>query len=89
VRLYKASTANLLAMIDAPNRSWRRSRPCRGGRAPPQHLPDDSEDVRNGIKELRNTGLLGGGLAVLFMYLFLRRLRSTCWWRSRFRCRWS
>ena len=26
---------------------------------------------------MRNTGLLGGALAVLFMYLFLRRFRST------------
>ncbi len=78
VYLYKASTANLLAMIDG----------AKAEIAAIQELPDadgiqfniyrdDSEDVRNGLNELRNTGLLGGTLAVLFMYLFLRRLRST------------
>jgi len=78
VYLYKASTANLLAMIDG----------AKAEITAIQELPeadglqiniyrDDSEDVRNGLKELRNTGLLGGTLAILFMYLFLRRLRST------------
>jgi HAE1 family hydrophobic/amphiphilic exporter-1 len=78
VRLYKASNANLLAMIEGAKEEI----------AAIQMLPDseglqiniyrdDSEDVRNGLKELRNTGLLGGSLAVLFMYLFLRRFRST------------
>jgi HAE1 family hydrophobic/amphiphilic exporter-1 len=78
VRLYKASNANLLAMIEGAKEEI----------AAIQKLPDaeglqiniyrdDSEDVRNGLKELRNTGLLGGLLAVLFMYLFLRRFRST------------
>ncbi len=78
VQLYKASTANLLAMIE-------------GAKAEIDaimQLPeaaglninvysDDSKDVSNGLRELRNTGLLGGGLAVVFMYLFLRRFRST------------
>jgi len=78
VQLYKASTANLLAMIDS----------ARAEIEEIQALPDteglqiniygdDSKDVRNGLTELRNTGLLGGALAVLFMYLFLRRFRST------------
>jgi HAE1 family hydrophobic/amphiphilic exporter-1 len=78
VRLYKASNANLLAMIEGAKKEI----------AAIQELPDaeglqiniyrdDSEDVRNGLEELRNTGLLGGLLAVLFMYLFLRRFRST------------
>ncbi|MCU0233585.1 MAG: efflux RND transporter permease subunit [Thermoanaerobaculales bacterium] len=78
VRLYKASTANLLAMIDGAKRELAAIQAL--PEATGLHLNiyrDDSEDVRNGIKELRNTGLLGGGLAVLFMYLFLRRLRST------------
>jgi HAE1 family hydrophobic/amphiphilic exporter-1 len=78
VRLFKASTANLLAMIDG----------AKAEIGAILELPeaaglniniysDDSADVRNGISELRNTGLLGGTLAVLFMYLFLRRFRST------------
>ncbi len=78
VQLYKASTANLLSMIDA----------AKAEIAAIRELPetdglqiniyrDDSEDVRNGLSELRNTGLLGGALAVIFMYMFLRRFRST------------
>jgi HAE1 family hydrophobic/amphiphilic exporter-1 len=78
VQLYKASAANLLAMIDGAKEEI----------ALIEKLPDaeglqiniyrdDSEDVRNGLKELRNTGLLGGALAIVFMYLFLRRFRST------------
>jgi HAE1 family hydrophobic/amphiphilic exporter-1 len=78
VQLYKNSQANLLAMIDGAKAEIDSI----------QQLPesdglqiniyrDDSDDVRNGLSELRNTGLLGGALAVLFMYLFLRRFRST------------
>jgi HAE1 family hydrophobic/amphiphilic exporter-1 len=78
IRLYKASNANLLAMIEGAKEEIQAI----------QDLPDadglqiniyrdDSVDVRNGLNELRNTGLLGGALAVLFMYLFLRRFRST------------
>ena len=78
VQLYKASTANLLEMIEG----------AKDEISTIQKLPDavglqiniyrdDSEDVRNGLRELRNTGLLGGALAVVFMYLFLRRFRST------------
>jgi len=78
VRLYKASTANLLAMIDGAKAEIEAilELPAAAG----LHVNiyrDDSADVRNGIGELRNTGLLGGALAVLFMYLFLRRVRST------------
>jgi len=78
VTVYKSSTANLLAMIDGAKAELEAI----------QDLPeaedlqvnvfrDDSDDVRHGLGELRNTGLLGGALAILFMYLFLRRLRST------------
>ena len=78
VRIYKASTANLLAMIDRVKSELEAI----------QALPetedldiniyrDDSDDVRNGLAELRNTGLLGGGLAIFFMFLFLRRFRTT------------
>ena len=78
VRLYKASTANLLAMIDGAKAEIEAilELPDAAG----LHVNiyrDDSADVRNGLGELRNTGLLGGALAVLFMYLFLRRVRTT------------
>jgi HAE1 family hydrophobic/amphiphilic exporter-1 len=78
VRVYKASAANLLEMIDGVHAE------LEGVRALPEAeglslniYRDDSEDVRQGLGELRTTGLLGGGLAILFMFLFLRRVRTT------------
>ena len=38
---------------------------------------DASRDVRKGLGQLRNAGLLGGSLAIVAMYLFLRRFRTT------------
>jgi len=38
---------------------------------------DASRDVRKGLGQLRNAGLLGGLLAIVAMYLFLRRFRTT------------
>ncbi len=78
VRLYKASTANLLAMIDSAKTEIEAIKSLPEAEGLQINIyRDDSEDVRNGLNELRNTGLLGGALAVLFMYLFLRRFRST------------
>ncbi len=78
VQLYKASTANLLAMIEgAKNEIEAIVELPEAAGININIYRDDSKDVKNGIQELRNTGLLGGVLAVLFMYLFLRRFRST------------
>ncbi|MCZ6796099.1 MAG: efflux RND transporter permease subunit, partial [Planctomycetota bacterium] len=74
----KASTANLLSV----------AKQVRGEMGAILELPaaeglqvkyyrDASLDVLNGLSELRNTGLLGGGLAIVFMFLFLRRFRTT------------
>lgn len=38
---------------------------------------DASLDVRKGLGQLRDAGLVGGLLAILAMYLFLRRVRTT------------
>ena len=38
---------------------------------------DASLDVRKGLGQLRDAGLIGGLLAVLAVYLFLRRFRAT------------
>jgi len=78
VQIYKASTANLLAVVDGVKAELADI----AGQPAAEGLQfniyrDDSEDVRKGLGELRNTGLLGGALAVFFMYLFLRRVRST------------
>jgi len=76
--IYKASTANLLSTIDGVKDELDRIRGLPDAEGLSLNIyRDDSEDVRNGLAELRNTGLLGGGLAILFMFLFLRRLRTT------------
>ncbi len=78
VQVFKASAANLLAMIDLVKAELEsiRARPDAEGLNLTIYR-DDSKDVRDGLGELRNTGLLGGGLAIAFMFLFLRRLRTT------------
>lgn len=38
---------------------------------------DQAEQITDGINGLRQAGLTGGGLAVLVLYFFLRRLRAT------------
>ena len=38
---------------------------------------DSSEDVRNGLGQLASAGAIGGLLAIVFLYLFLRKFRTT------------
>ncbi|MCD4750561.1 MAG: efflux RND transporter permease subunit [Thermoanaerobaculales bacterium] len=78
LRIYKASTANLLAVIDNVKSELREIEVLPEAEDLDINIyRDDSKDVRQGLAELRNTGLLGGGLAIFFMYLFLRRVRTT------------
>jgi HAE1 family hydrophobic/amphiphilic exporter-1 len=78
VYVYKTSTANLLAMIDRVRAELDTigALPDAAGLQLKVYR-DDSEDVREGIAELRDTGLLGGTLAMVFMFAFLRRVRTT------------
>ncbi len=78
IRIYKASTANLLEVVKRVRAEMDHIRelPEAAG-LDVNYFHDTSEDVKNGLTELRNTGLLGGGLAIAFMFLFLRRLRTT------------
>ncbi len=78
VRVYKASNANLLDMIDGVHGELEaiQAMPEAAGLEVNVYR-DDSRDVREGLKALRNTGLLGGALAIFFMFLFLRRIRTT------------
>jgi len=78
VRVNKVSTANLLDVVDrvkvemtdiaasedAAGLGWR-------------VYHDASLDVREGLTQLTEAGVFGGGLAVLAVFLFLRRLRTT------------
>ena len=78
VRVNKISTANLLEVADS----------VRSELAAIEAMPsveglkiniysDASNDVRKGLAQLRNAGLLGGTLAILAVYLFIRRMRAT------------
>ncbi len=78
VRINKTSTSNVLDVVDvvqaevaevlelpqAEGLAWR-----------PYH--DASIEVREGLAQLRNAGLFGAGLAVLAVFAFLRRVRTT------------
>ncbi len=77
-RINKTSTANLLQVVDT----------VKAELAEIEKLPefegaairiysDASRDVRKGLGQLRDAGLIGGLLAVLAVYLFLRRFRTT------------
>ena len=78
VRINKVSQSNLLEVVDRVKHEL----------AAVQALPeaeglalriyhDASDDVRKGLGQLRNAGLIGGGLAILAVFFFLRRFRTT------------
>jgi len=78
VRINKASNSNLLAVVDGVKAELEQI----------EQLPeteglqiriyaDASQDVRKGLGQLSNAGLLGGALAIAAVFLFLRRFRTT------------
>ena len=78
IRVYKASNANLLDTVDRVKTEFD------GLVAEPRFdglsariYHDSSLDVRRGLAQLRDAGLIGGMLAVFAVFLFLRRLRTT------------
>ena len=76
--VYKGSTANLLAVVDGVKAEIARIEATpRAEGLSSRVLQDSSVDVREGLGQLRTAGLLGGVLAVLFLFLFLRKLRTT------------
>ena len=78
VHIFKTSTANLLAVIDRVRAELDDLQAQSEASGLDVNVyRDDSEDVRKGLAELRSTGLLGGGLAIFFMALFIRRVRTT------------
>jgi HAE1 family hydrophobic/amphiphilic exporter-1 len=78
VRVYKSSTANLLAVADRVKAELAvvESMPETRGLETLIYR-DSSVDVRQGLGQLRNAGLVGGALAVGFLFFFLRKLRTT------------
>ncbi len=78
IGIYKASTANLLAVVDRVKAELAEIQALRTAEGMElRYLQDASVDVRQGLGQLRNAGLLGGVLAIGFLFLFLRRLRTT------------
>ena len=78
VSINKVSTANLLAVVDRVKNEMESltSEPEAAG-LEWRVFRDSSVDVRQGLSQLRNAGFVGGGLAILTVFLFLRRFRTT------------
>ncbi len=78
VRINKASTSNLLEVVDGVKAELDviRELPEAAGLGL-RIYHDASIDVRKGIGQLSQAGLLGGTLAILAVFGFLRRFRTT------------
>jgi HAE1 family hydrophobic/amphiphilic exporter-1 len=78
VRVYKASTANLLAVADRTKAELAaiHDMPASEG-LQTRIYRDSSIDVRKGLGQLRDAGMIGGVLAVTFLFFFLRKVRTT------------
>ncbi len=78
VAVNKASTANLLEVVERVKAELEAisAEPASAG-VSYRIFQDASLDVRKGLGQLRNAGLLGGLLAVLAVFVFLRRYRTT------------
>ena len=74
----KTSSANLLEVVNrvkAEIAAIQATPEGAGLEMRPFH--DTSIDVKQGLTELGRSGLIGGGLAIVFMFLFLRKFRTT------------
>jgi HAE1 family hydrophobic/amphiphilic exporter-1 len=78
VRINKTSSSNLLEVVDRVKVELKRieALPEAEGIAV-RIYADASQDVRKGLGQLSNAGLLGGLMAIIAVYLFLRRFRTT------------
>jgi hydrophobic/amphiphilic exporter-1 (mainly G- bacteria), HAE1 family len=72
----KVSTANLLQVVERVKAEVERLQEEHPGLVV-RHFHDASVDVRQGLSELGKAGFLGGGLAIVFMFFFLRKFRTT------------
>ncbi|MEM9290663.1 MAG: efflux RND transporter permease subunit [Acidobacteriota bacterium] len=78
VSINKTSTANLLEVVDRVKAELDLLRQEPAAEGLQLHIYSDSSlDVRKGLGQLRDAGLLGGVLAILAVFFFLRRLRTT------------
>ncbi|HXV76890.1 MAG TPA: efflux RND transporter permease subunit, partial [Candidatus Polarisedimenticolaceae bacterium] len=78
VSINKTSGANLLEVVDRAKRELADiERLSEFAGASIRVYFDASQDVREGLGQLRDAGTIGGLLAILAVYLFLRRVRTT------------
>jgi HAE1 family hydrophobic/amphiphilic exporter-1 len=78
VNVNKTSSANLLAVVERVKAELDElSKLPEAEGSAIRIYQDASIDVRKGIGQLRNAGLVGGLLAVLAVFFFLRRYRTT------------
>ena len=78
VSVNKVSGGNLLAVVDRVKREIKEIErlPQAEGLAT-RIYRDSSVDVRKGLSQLSDAGLIGGGLAILAVFGFVRRFRTT------------
>jgi len=78
ISLYKegdANTVTVARLLDEKVREWQEKKLAPGNSL--TVLFDQSGFIQQAVNEVRNAALIGGVLAVLVLYLFLRDLRST------------
>ena len=78
VRITKTSTSNLLEVVERVKRELEQIQQLPEAQGIQFHIyADASQDVLKGLGQLRDAGLIGGTMAILAVFLFLRRFRTT------------
>lgn len=77
IAVFKEGDANIVEMARATNRHLERLRDHLPGNMKLEILFDQSVFIAQAIKEVRNNAMIGGVLAVLVLFVFLRDFRST------------
>lgn len=79
VRVYKASTANVVSVCQDVLRELSdvQAMDAFRGKLAVQVYGDQSKDILKSLDDLKRAGLYGGFLAMLVLFLFLRKFRST------------
>ncbi len=79
VYVYKASTANIVAVCEAARAELEKvaAMPRYADLVSFQIMSDQSEEILNSINDLTRAGLIGGLLACVVLFVFLGKLRST------------
>ena len=78
VRINKASASNLLDVVNRVKAEMAKIEQLPEAEGIAVRIYSDaSRDVRQGLGQLRDAGLVGGALAIVAMFFFLRRVRTT------------